>query len=118
MIFHANPNNMYTEKEPSMHDKFLSNVEKIIEENLGNENFSVDELSSEVGLSQSMLHLKLKKLIGKSASDQISETRLKRASQLLEDNVATVSEIVYRVGFNSPSYFNKVFQKHYGILPG
>lgn len=101
-----------------MNERFLGSVEKIIEENLGNENFSVDELSSAAGLSRSMLHRRLKKLTGKSASDLISEMRLKRARQLLEDNVATVSEIAYRVGFNSPSYFNKVFQKHYGIPPG
>jgi TolB-like protein/Tfp pilus assembly protein PilF len=64
-----------------------------------------------------MLHRRLKKLTGKSASDLISETRLEHAKHLLEDNVATVSEIAYRVGFNSPSYFNNVFQKHYGVPP-
>ncbi|HEX5169907.1 MAG TPA: helix-turn-helix domain-containing protein [Cyclobacteriaceae bacterium] len=109
---------MDPEKEPTMDDRFLGQVEKVIEQNLANETFSVEDLSAEVGLSRSMLHRRLKKLTGKSASDLISETRLKRARRFLENNVATVSEIAYRVGFNSPSYFNKVFQKHYGISPG
>jgi TolB-like protein/AraC-like DNA-binding protein/Tfp pilus assembly protein PilF len=109
---------MEPQKEPTMDEKFLLQVEKVIEENLANENFSVEDLSSEVGLSRSNLHRRLKKLTGQSASDLISETRLKRARQLLENNAATVSEIAYRVGFNSPSYFNKVFQKYYGLPPG
>ena len=104
--------------EQSMDVRFLSKVNQIIEDNLGNENFTVDELSSEAGLSRSMLHRKLIKLTGKSASDLIQEARLQRARRLLENDVATVSEVAYRVGFNSPSYFNKVFQKWYGVSPG
>src|SRR5688572_5723852 len=104
--------------EPSMDVRFLSRVNQIIEDNLSNENFTVDELSSEAGLSRSNLHRKLVKLTGKSASDLIQEARLRRARQLLENDVATVSEVAYRVGFNSPSYFNKVFQKFYGVSPG
>jgi len=92
--------------QPSMDDQFLDNVKRIIDENLDNENFSVDDLAEQVRFSRSMLHRKLIKLIGKSASDLIVETRLNHAKKLLEDNVATVAEIAYMVGFNSASYFN------------
>jgi TolB-like protein/AraC-like DNA-binding protein len=106
------------EDQSSMSDQFLTLINRIIEENLDNEHFSVDDLASKAGLSRSMLHRKLIKLIGKSASDLITEKRLLRAKELLENDVATASEIAYRVGFSSPSYFNKVFKQHFNISPG
>ena len=103
---------------PSMDEQFIKKILQSIEDNLDNENFSVESLAKKVGFSRSMLHRKLKKLLGKSASDLITEIRLTRAKVLLEQDVATASEIAYQVGFNSPSYFNKVFKKNYGISPG
>ncbi len=104
--------------QPSMDDQFLSTIHRIIEENMDDENFSVEQLAQKAGISRSMLHRKLVKLTGKSASEYITEERLNRANELLENNVATASEVAYRVGFNSPSYFNTVFKKRFGISPG
>jgi TolB-like protein/AraC-like DNA-binding protein/Tfp pilus assembly protein PilF len=106
------------ENQPSMDDQFLRKINQVIQENLSDEHFSVEDLARNVGLSRSMLHRKLVKLTGKSASDLITENRLIQAKELLENNVATASEIAYRVGFNSPSYFTKVFKKHFHVLPG
>ena len=106
------------ENQPSREDQFLTIIDQIIDDNIDNENFSVEDLAGKAGLSRSMLHRKLKKLTGKSASDRITETRLKHAKNLLENDVATVSEIAYRVGFNDPSYFNRVFKKHFNVSPG
>src|SRR4030065_1399635 len=94
----------------SMDDQFLSKIHQIVEDNLANENFSVEDLAKHAGLRRSMMHRKLIKLTGKSASDLITEKRLIRAKVMLENNVATASEIAYKVGFNSPSYFTKVFK--------
>lgn len=106
------------ENQASMQEKFLALINQSLEDNLDNENFSVEDLAQSAGLSRSMLHRKLKKLTGKSASDLITEKRLLRAKELLENNVATASEIAYQVGFSSPSYFNTVFKKHFNISPG
>jgi len=106
------------DNESSLGDQFLKKIHQNIEDNFDGENFTVKELADNVGISRSMLHRKLIKLTGKSASDLIKETRLKRAKALLENDVATVSEIAYKVGFSSPSYFNKVFKKRYGVSPG
>jgi len=106
------------DNQPSMDDQFLSKIYKHIEDNLDNEHYSVDVLSHQVGLSRSTLHRNLIKLTGKSPSDLIKEKRLIRAMKLLENDVATASEIAYKVGFNSPSYFNKVFKKRFQISPG
>ena len=101
-----------------MDDQFLSIINQAIEDNIDNEKFSVEDLAQSVGLSRSAMHRKLMKLIGKSASDLITEKRILKAKELLENNVATTSEIAYRVGFSDPSYFNKVFRKYFNISPG
>ena len=106
------------ENQQSKGDQFIELVKHIIEDNIGSEDFTVSILAREVGLSRSMLHRKLVRYTGKSASELISEIRLSRARDLIEDDVATISEIAYSVGFASPSYFNKAFKKRYNISPG
>ena len=109
---------MTPRKELSMAEAFIKKVEEIVFENLDNEQFGVKELAQQVGISRSHLHRKLKLLRSKSVSQFIREFRLEQAMKLLQNNVATVSEIAYRVGFGSPSYFNKSFHKYYGFPPG
>lgn len=106
------------EKPPSMGDQFLTSIIQIIQDNIDNENFSVEDLAQNAGLSRSMLHRKLKRLTGKSYIDLITEIRLTKAKELLENDVATASEIAYQVGFSDPNYFYKVFKKHFNVSPG
>ena len=106
------------EKQKSIDDQFLKTIHKIIEDNIDNEKFSVEDLAQHVGLSRSMLHRKLKMLTGKSSIDLITEIRLTKAKEMLENNVATASEIAYKVGFSDPNYFYKVFKKHFNVSPG
>ncbi|MCG8578453.1 MAG: helix-turn-helix domain-containing protein [Bacteroidales bacterium] len=102
----------------SMDEQFLSKVHSIIEQNIGNEDYTVEQLASDVGLSRSMLHRKLIKLSGKNATETITQIRLTRARELLENNTVTVSETAYKVGYKTPSYFNKVFKQHFNVSPG
>ncbi len=101
-----------------MESEFYKRICEIIHENIAHEDFSVEELAEKVGISRSMLHRRLKKITGKSASELITEMRLEKAKELLENSDYTSAEIAYKVGFNSPSYFNKVFKKHYQVSPG
>lgn len=97
---------------------FLGRLTEIISSHLDKESFSVEELSEKMDLSRSMLHRRLKKITGKSASELITEMRLEKAKELLENSDYTSAEIAYKTGFNSPSYFNKVFKKVYQVSPG
>ena len=106
------------ESSYSMEEQFLTKINGIIEDNIENENFTVEDLARHAGLSRSMLHRKLIKITGKSATDYIMEIRLNRAKGLLENNTGTVSEIAYKVGFNSPSYFHRAFKKRFNFSPG
>jgi TolB-like protein/AraC-like DNA-binding protein len=105
-------------EEVTMDQSFLDKVHETIEKNLANENFGVDELAHEIGISRSQLHRRLKLLTCKSASQLIREFRLKKAFELLQHKAGTASDISYKVGFGSPSYFNTCFNEYFGYPPG
>jgi AraC-like DNA-binding protein len=62
----------------------------------------VAELSDTLAISRFQLLRKVKSLKGKSVNQLIREARLEEARKMLVADVATVAEIAYRVGFNSP----------------
>ena len=102
----------------SMDKELIRKLNAILDAHLEDETFGVNELADEIGLSRSQLHRKLNALTGKSSSQFIREYRLEKALEMLENNEATASEIAYRVGFNSPTYFNTSFKERYGYTPG
>lgn len=101
----------------SVDERFVKQVMACIEENLGNEFYSVEELARSVGFSRSQLHRKLKALADKSPNQLIREFRLTRAKELLEQRAASVSEIAYEVGYSNVSYFSKSYKDMFGLSP-
>lgn len=97
---------------------FLKRLRAIVEANLSNEQFGVSELATKMGVSRSLIHRRLKSFSKQSVSQFIREIRLKKAKELLESENLTVSEIAYKVGFGSPSYFIKCFHEYFGYAPG
>jgi DNA-binding response OmpR family regulator len=98
-------------------EQFLIRVKAAVEKNLGDEDFSVDDLGREVGMSRAQLHRKLKALTDQSAGQFILSMRLQRAIELMKQNAGTVAEIAYMTGFNTPNYFAKCFRKQFGCSP-
>ena len=101
----------------SLDEDLLKKAFKIVEENISNEQFDIPFFCTELGVSRTMLFLKIKAWTNFTPNEFIHEIRLKRAAQLLEQNKLNVSEISYKVGFNNPKYFSKCFQKKYGETP-
>lgn len=99
-------------------EAFVHQLQQFIEENLSNEQFGVSELASKMGMSRSNLLRKVTKATGLSVSQFIRKIRLENAAELLQEDAFTVSEVAYRVGFGSPSYFIKCFREQYGYSPG
>jgi len=99
-------------------NEFLKKITALSEENISDEQFGVSELAHAVGMSRSNLLRKVKKLTGKSASMFIREVRLKRAMEMLRQDSWNVSEVSFKVGFSSTSYFIKCFRDHFGYPPG
>ncbi|HWK07252.1 MAG TPA: two-component regulator propeller domain-containing protein [Puia sp.] len=98
-------------------EKFIRQALDLVEKNIANTEFSVEEMSRELFLSRVALYKKLFHLTGKTPIEFIRSIRLKRAAQLLEKSQFTVAEIAYEVGFNNPKYFSRYFKAEFGVLP-
>lgn len=101
----------------SAQQQFIEDIKKNIENNLDDEHFGVEELCRNIGLSRSQMHRKLKALTDTSISSFIRHYRLHRAADLLKQQAGTISEIAYRVGFSSPTYFSSSFTELFGSSP-
>ncbi|MBL3655913.1 hybrid sensor histidine kinase/response regulator transcription factor [Fulvivirga sediminis] len=97
--------------------EFLNKLTAIIKENIDKPSLDVGFLMNEIGLSRSMLHIKLKKITDNSATEFINMVRLKEALKLMVDSGCNVSEAAYRTGFSSPTYFSRRFKQYYGQTP-
>jgi signal transduction histidine kinase/ligand-binding sensor domain-containing protein/DNA-binding response OmpR family regulator len=107
-----------TEKKlKSIDERFLAKVLEVIEKHISEEEFSIEECSSEVGFSRTHFHKKLRALVGKSPSQYVRTVRLYRAKQMIEEEKGNVSEIAYSVGFSSPAYFSRCFREEFGYPP-
>ena len=101
----------------SSDEHFLERAIKIVEENISNANLDITLLEEELKMSNMQMYRKLKSLTNLSGNEFIKNIRLKKAVQLLESENYNVSEIAYKVGFNDPSYFTRMFKKQYGKTP-
>ncbi|MEL7534150.1 MAG: ATP-binding protein, partial [Bacteroidota bacterium] len=97
--------------------QFLQKVLNLIEDNLNNEQFGVEFLSEEVGMSVTHLNRKLRALVDQSAGKMIRSMRLQRAADLLKQQASTISDIAYDLGFSNPTHFTRAFKKQFGMSP-
>jgi AraC-like DNA-binding protein/TolB-like protein/Tfp pilus assembly protein PilF len=97
---------------------FINRLTEIIEANLQNEQFGVEELAREMSMSRSSLHRRITETAKISANQFICQVRLKKAMKLLRETSLTVSETAYECGFHSATYFSKCFREYYGYSPG
>lgn len=105
------------EKTTTLDNDFIKNVLHYINENISETELSVEELASKVFLSRSQLYRKIKTLTGVSVNEFIRNVRLEKAKELIELGNDNITEISYKVGFSSPSYFTKCYKDKYGFLP-
>jgi signal transduction histidine kinase/DNA-binding response OmpR family regulator len=98
-------------------EKFLKKLTIIVEQNIDNAEFNVNDLSGEVAYSRSQLYRKTMALTNTSPNEFIRNIRLKRAAALLKNKTGNISEVCYAVGFNKPSYFSECFRSLYNCTP-
>ena len=106
------------ETPPAAENAFITRFKKVVEERMSDSDLSVETIAAELALSRVQLYRKVKALTGCTPVDLLRKARLNKALELLADPELTVSEIAYRVGFTSPSYFTKCFKDEYGKVPG
>lgn len=98
--------------------QFMKQLHAIIQKNLSDSEFGVEDIGKQIGLSRVQLYRKVKAMTGSSVVDLLRKARLAKAKRLLESRSMSVSEVAYDVGFSAPSYFTKCFKDEYGMLPG
>lgn len=98
-------------------EEFIKKLNEVIQVNYSNPEFSMDDMADSLNMSRSNFYRKIKGVLDLSPNEYLRLERLKKAAQLLKEGENRVNEICYMVGFNSPSYFAKCFQKQFGVLP-
>lgn len=97
---------------------FVAKVRTILEENLSNEHFSINQLCEQLGYSRMQLHRNIKAVTGLSTAFYIRQIRMEKACELLaSDHRISVQEVVFAVGYKDPSYFVKIFSACFGQTP-
>ncbi len=97
--------------------QFVEKAIQIVEDNINNADFSVEDLAARLNISRGYLYKKLIKITGKTTLEFIRLIRMKRAQQLLAESQLQVAEIAYQLGYNSPKIFTKHFKEEFGITP-
>ncbi len=95
---------------------FIKKLAATIDHRMGDSDFSVSSLSTEMGMSRMQLHRKITAIIGHSVQVFIRKRRLQKAAQMLV-NGHFASVTAYEVGYNSLSHFSKVFKEEFGVSP-
>lgn len=98
-------------------EEFIKKLNEVIQANMTNPEFSMDDMADSLNMSRSNFYRKIKGVLDLSPNEYLRLERLKMAAQLLREGESRINEICYMVGFNSPSYFSKCFQKQFGVLP-
>ncbi|MDX9747650.1 MAG: two-component regulator propeller domain-containing protein [Paludibacter sp.] len=101
----------------SEHADFIKKLNTFILENMSDEKFSIDNLSSEFAISRTNFQKKIKNITGLTPNDYIKLIRLNKSAELLSTGKYRINEVCFIVGFNTPSYFSKCFFEHFGKLP-
>ncbi len=114
---HIQLNPAATSDLPNAEQKFLDDITRLVIDNLVNDDFSVQVLVKEMGMSQSACYKRIKELTGRSAVQFIRDIRLRRAAELLSGGELNVSEVAYSVGINDLKYFREKFKEQYGCNP-
>ncbi|MBX2920627.1 MAG: substrate-binding domain-containing protein [Chitinophagaceae bacterium] len=97
--------------------KFINEFTAIVESNLSNEHFSIDEICREIGISRVQLYRKVKALLGYNINDYILTARMQKAKFLLSNEAISIFEVACKVGFSSQAYFSTVFRSKFSMTP-
>lgn len=101
----------------SLDKEFIQKVLVYINKNIDDPELNVESLASELNLSRSQFYRKIKALTNQTASEFLRNIRLQKARQIIEMGNSNISEVSYKVGFSSPSYFTKCFKNYFDLLP-
>ena len=95
----------------------LQKASEFILENIENEDLSVNDLANHLNMSRFTLIRRFKSINNMTPNVYIQKIRLEKAKEMIKNKVASMSEIAFKVGFASSTYFTSSFKKEFGITP-
>jgi len=96
---------------------YRQRLDQVIEEQLSNEDFSVEDFAARMNLGRTLFFHRTKEVTGYSPKEYLRICRMQRAAQLLVTSAMNVAEVAYSVGMTDPLYFSKCFKNHFGVAP-
>jgi AraC-like DNA-binding protein len=96
---------------------FLKQLYELMEKELANPELNINHIAREMLISRTKLYYKIKNLTGDTPTDFFRKYKLNRAMELLKSGNAKIAEVAEMVGYNSASYFTKLFKEQFGVLP-
>lgn len=106
-----------TDYTSQLDKEFLDKVMKVIEEELSDSEFSINDFCRMLGMSRTSVYNKIKTLTGQGPNDFIRIIRLNKAKELLVSRKYSIGEVANMVGFSDPKYFSTCFKKQFGTSP-
>ena len=97
--------------------QFMNRIQEVINNNLQQASFEVEDLAREMGMSESQVRRKLTALTGLPPVRFIRSVKIQRAQDLLRSTALSVSEVAYEIGFSDPKYFSRIFSRATGSSP-
>ncbi|MEN0055717.1 MAG: two-component regulator propeller domain-containing protein [Mucilaginibacter sp.] len=96
---------------------FMDQLIHLIESQLSNSDLDVEFICREMGMSKTKLYHKIKKVSGLSIGEFVRTFRLKKAAYIISHEDILLTDVMYRVGIQTQSYFTKAFKKEFGKTP-
>lgn len=96
---------------------FIEQLNQLIDKNILNGNYSIDDICLELGMSRSQLFRLVKEETDLSISRYIRRRRLLKGKELIETTDRKIAEVSYEIGLDSPQTFTKYFTEEFGISP-
>ena len=97
--------------------EFADKLTRIVEEELENPDFTVDDFAARMALGRTIFYRKVKGITGYPPKEYLRIIRMKKAAELLLDANINVSEVAYKVGISDPFYFSRCFKAQFGVSP-
>ncbi len=101
----------------SPNDVLMRRIMRCVNEHLSDSDFSVEDLTREVGISRAQLHRKMKEITGISTGEFIRNLRLEQAARIIREQDVNITQVAYAVGFNNANHFSTIFKRHFGMTP-
>lgn len=103
--------------QSQLDNRFIKKLNRVMEKNLSNSDFNVEQLAKSLYMSSATLYRKLHALTGKIPSRYIRSYRLQTAARLIRENFGTITEVAFEVGFTSRAYFTRCFKEEFHMAP-